>query len=316
MPSCRVLVVEDYEPFRRVIRSILKPRTEFAIIYEASDGLEAIRRAEELQPDLVLLDIGLPVLNGLEAAIGIRRVAPLARLLFVSQESSSDVIRESFRVGGQAYIHKARVLSDLVLAIEVVLSGKQFASGALKLGEGMGAQAHRHEVLFCSDDTVLVNGISEFVAAALQADKVAIAVVTESHQESVFQRLRVLGVDIQAATERGTYVAVSIDDLLSMFMVDDWPDGDRFSMAADFLIRAAAEHTPGERRPVVACGECAPALWIQDKVEATIQLERLLDKLASGRQIDIFCVYPSLCGREDGHALKNLCEQHTAVYCQ
>jgi CheY-like chemotaxis protein len=76
MSSFRVLVVEDYEPFRRFVCSTLGTRPELQIVGEASDGLQAVQKAEELQPDLILLDIGLPTLNGIEAAHRISRLVP------------------------------------------------------------------------------------------------------------------------------------------------------------------------------------------------------------------------------------------------
>jgi DNA-binding NarL/FixJ family response regulator len=103
----RVLIVEDYEPFRQFICRELRQRPEFEVIGQASDGLQAVQQAESLQPDLILLDLGLPKLNGLEAARQIRGLAQGAKLVFVSQESSSDIIRETLRLGGQGYVHKA-----------------------------------------------------------------------------------------------------------------------------------------------------------------------------------------------------------------
>lgn len=76
MFSVRVLVVEDVVVFRRVISSILGKRRDLQIVGEVADGLEVVRKAQEVQPDLILLDIGLPVLNGIEAARQIRRLAP------------------------------------------------------------------------------------------------------------------------------------------------------------------------------------------------------------------------------------------------
>jgi len=131
MRPCRILVVEDHKLFRRVICSILRPRSEFQIVGEASDGLEAVREAESLQPDLILLDIGLPRLSGLEAAKLIRKLAPQAKILFVSQESSFDVVQESLRLGGLGYVQKARTESDLLPAIDAVLRGMEFVSSGL-----------------------------------------------------------------------------------------------------------------------------------------------------------------------------------------
>jgi DNA-binding NarL/FixJ family response regulator len=97
--------------------------------------LESLERARELQPGLVLIDIGLPRLNGLEAAKQIRRIVPDARLLFVSEESSVEIVREAFRLGADGYVHKSDVCLDLVPAVEAVLVGKQFVSGGLGYGE-------------------------------------------------------------------------------------------------------------------------------------------------------------------------------------
>jgi DNA-binding NarL/FixJ family response regulator len=101
MPSVRVLVVEDHASFLRFICSTLETRPELQVIGIVSDGLEAVQKAKELQPDLILLDIGLPTLNGIEAARRIAKLSPESKILFVSQESSADIVREALNVGGQ-----------------------------------------------------------------------------------------------------------------------------------------------------------------------------------------------------------------------
>jgi len=124
-------VVEDFEPFQRVIRSMLQERPELQVIGEVSDGLEAVQKAEELQPDLILLDIGLPTLNGIEAARRIRKVAPKSRILFLTQEPSADVVQEALSLGAAGYVLKVRAGSDLLAAVDAVLQGKQFVSSGL-----------------------------------------------------------------------------------------------------------------------------------------------------------------------------------------
>jgi DNA-binding NarL/FixJ family response regulator len=98
------------------------------IVGEASDGLEAVRRAEELKPDLVVLDIALPTLNGIEAARQIRTLSPESKVIFLSQESSPDVVQEALSTGAWGYVVKARAGSDLLAAIEAVLLGNHFVS--------------------------------------------------------------------------------------------------------------------------------------------------------------------------------------------
>ena len=99
MASVRVVVVEDHEQFRRFICSTLEKAPELQVVGIVSDGLAAVQKAEELQPDLILLDIGLPTLNGIEAARRIRKLSPQSKILFVSQESSADVVREALGTG-------------------------------------------------------------------------------------------------------------------------------------------------------------------------------------------------------------------------
>lgn len=124
MSSVRVLVVDDYEPFRRFVRSTLGKRPDLKIVREASDGLEAVRACEELRPDLVILDIGLPTLNGIEAARRIRKVSTESKILFVSQESSWDVVQEALRSGALGYVVKAHAASELLAAVDAVCRGR------------------------------------------------------------------------------------------------------------------------------------------------------------------------------------------------
>jgi DNA-binding NarL/FixJ family response regulator len=124
--SVRVLVVEDFLPFRQFICSTLGKRQDLQVICEVSDGLEKVQKAEELQPDLVLLDIGLPKLNGIEAARRIRKLAPESKIIFLSQESDADVVQEALSSGALGYVVKTRAASELLAAAEAVIAEKQF----------------------------------------------------------------------------------------------------------------------------------------------------------------------------------------------
>ncbi len=137
--TIRVLVVDDYEPFRRFVCKTLGERQDTQVIGEASDGLEAIRKAEELQPDLIVLDIGLPALNGIEAGRRIRKLCPDCKILFLSQESSVEVAQEAFELGAMAYVVKAHAGGELSAAVEAVCQGRRFVSKGLLSHNGANA---------------------------------------------------------------------------------------------------------------------------------------------------------------------------------
>jgi DNA-binding NarL/FixJ family response regulator len=110
---------------------MLQRGLELRVIAEAADGLEAVQKAVDLKPDLILLDIGLPTLNGIEAARQIRKFTPESKIVFVSQESSADVVQEALSLGMCGYVVKSQAQSDLLAAVDAVLEGRQFLSGGL-----------------------------------------------------------------------------------------------------------------------------------------------------------------------------------------
>jgi DNA-binding NarL/FixJ family response regulator len=128
----RILVVEDFELARRFISTALAKDPSFDVVGEVTDGLTAAESAEDLQPDLVLLDIGLPGLNGIEAAKRIRKTAPRAKILFVSQQSSPELVQAALAVGGSGYVLKSDAGKDLLNAVHAVLQGETFLSRALR----------------------------------------------------------------------------------------------------------------------------------------------------------------------------------------
>lgn len=127
----RVLVVDDCHPWRQQVCSILGARPALRVVAEAGDELEAVQKATEPKPDLIILDIGLPTLNGIEAARQIRKFAPESKIIFISQESSADVVQEALSLGACGYVVKSQAQSDLLAAVDAVLEGRHFLSSGL-----------------------------------------------------------------------------------------------------------------------------------------------------------------------------------------
>ena len=129
--ATRILLAEDFEPYRTFVASLLSKNPALQVIGEASDGLEAVEKVQNLRPDVILMDIGLPKLNGLDAARRVLDLNPSAKIVFLTQETDVDVVREAFRVGGWGYVSKQQVNSELLVALISVLEGRRFISTGL-----------------------------------------------------------------------------------------------------------------------------------------------------------------------------------------
>ena len=129
--AVRVLVVDDFEPWRDYMHVALRRNPQFKVIGEGADGQEAVRKAQEAQPDLILLDLALPSLNGIAATRAIRECSPKSKVLLMSVERSWDVVREALRSGASGYVVKTDATDDLSLALEAVLQNGQFVSRSL-----------------------------------------------------------------------------------------------------------------------------------------------------------------------------------------
>jgi DNA-binding NarL/FixJ family response regulator len=316
----RVLVVDDFGGWRNQVRLLLQAWPECQVICEASDGSEAVQKAEELKPDLILLDIGLPKLDGIEAARRIRQLSPNSKIVFLSMDNSLDVVQEALSTGAQGYVYKSHAQSDLLPAIDAVLRGEQFVSSMLegyKFIDTTGAKAHhRHEVLFYSDDAVFLDSFTRFIAAVLEAGDVAVVLATESHRDSLIHVLKAQGLDVDTAIRDGSYIPLDVAKTLSTFMVNDMPDSDRFFEVVGGFIRRAAKAGKREHPRVAACGECAPFLWAEGKVDAAIRLEQLWDQLVTTYEVDTLCGYAlgSFQGEEDEQVFQSICAEHSAVF--
>jgi DNA-binding NarL/FixJ family response regulator len=309
-------VAEDYPAFRRFLASTMQDRPGLQIICEVSDGLEAVQSAQELQPDLIVLDIGLPKLNGIEAARQIRTLSPKSKILFVSQESSADIVQAALETGAKGYVVKADAGRELIPALDAVLRGQTYVSKSLsghgltnvpdgsaihlvemrhglETGSQQGLQSTRHhEVGFYSDDRSLLDGYTRFVGAVLKSGNAAIVVATELHREKLLARLQAYGLDMSAAIEQGRYVALDNEETVATFMVSDLIDPALFSKATGDLIARTAKSVEGNRARVAACGECAPLLWERGNTEGAVRLERLWDEIARSYGVQVFCGYP------------------------
>ncbi|HEY2115148.1 MAG TPA: response regulator [Candidatus Angelobacter sp.] len=337
----RILVVDDFKPFRAFVTSTLLRHPELQIIGELSDGLEAVQRAAELHPDLILLDIGLPSLNGVAAARRIREHSPQSKILFISGDQSSEIVEQALSTGAAGYLVKLDAGRELLVAVAAVLQGKHYVSSSLSghvLNRNMdeytghpasgkkatpvipheGGIVGHHEVVFYSDDRQLLDQVSRFIGAALNAGNGAVVVATSAHRESLAQSLQAGGVDVTAVLEQGRYIAVDAAELLSAYMVNGILEPNPFLQGCGQLILQAAGAAKTEHPRVAIFGEGPDLLWKQGNLRAAIQDEELGNQLARIHAVDILCGYSlsNIQGEVAVDVLQRICAEHSAVYCR
>jgi len=118
--TVRILVVDDHPVVRRGIRTLLGSRAEWEIVDEAQDGIEAVEKANHLKPDVILLDVSMPRMDGLEACRRIRKNVPQSEILIVTQHDSPQMMREALEAGARGYVVKSNAARDLLAAVEAV----------------------------------------------------------------------------------------------------------------------------------------------------------------------------------------------------
>lgn len=330
--SIRILVVDDYEPWRRFVCLTLQINQQYRVINEASDGPEAVEKTKELRPDLVLLDIGLPTLNGIEVARRMRKLSPKTIILFLSENRSWDIAEEALRTGASGYVVKSSAASDLLPAVEAALQGKRFVSPSLAGDDSIELMKREvppprasplekkrcHEVGFYAEDRSLVDGFARFVEDALNNGNGVIVVATESHRAGILQRLSEdrLGVDL--AVKQNRYGALDAAQTLSTVMSHDMLDATRFLELAGTLITTAAQSATGDGPRVAICGECDPPLWSIGSGELQIQVEQLWNVIADLYDVKILCGYSMnrAQGKINRELFHRIRAEHSTVHSQ
>lgn len=313
----------------------------FQVIGEVSDGIEAVQKAQELKPDLVLLDIGLPKLNGIEAARRILDHIPHSKILFVSENRAWDVVGEALRTGAHGYVVKSDVAAELLPAINSVLQGNQFVSARFA-DHDPGKHSHdpiarrfrsssiamplppknaeigHHEITLYPDDELLVDGFARFIEAGLKVGYAVIVIVTNSHRGPLLHRLNTDGVDLKAALKAGRFVLADVAEALATLLVNDQPDRIRCAQVVGDLVAQVLQTANGTHPRVVVCGECAPTLLADGNAEGAIRLEQAWDQVTKLYNVDTLCGYSlsAFPSPERRSIVERICAEHSAVHAR
>lgn len=316
-----MLVVDDFESWRTYVSSALRAMPRWQIVGEASDGANGVTQAAALRPDLILLDIAMPALNGIEAARRILDHNPDAKIIFISEHHAWDIAQEALATGARGYVIKSHAARELLPAMDALIGGGRFVSanlagrGLQAMGDALVCAEPWHEVVFCSTDAQLLDAYLHMGHDALRAGVPFIVVAPEERRTAIRTGLEALGIDIDRETRQDRYFSFDVEAVLAHTLVDGWPDQSRFWEATTSLVMRAARSSPAGHPRVTACGECAPTLWRRGQGDSAVQLERLWTAFCRTFNIDVLCTYdsPTAYPDHDGAIFHGVCAAHTAV---
>ena len=194
----RIVIAEDHATVREGIRMIVDAQPDMHVVGEAADGREAIELARELHPDVVLMDISMPTLNGLKAAATLKRVAPDIKILTLTRHTDEAYLQELFQAGVSGYVLKQSSAVNLIDAIRTVMRGENYLDPGVT-GKVFNAYAERHHLRGERKTTELTARESEVlhdIAVGYSnreiAEKLEISVKTvETYKASALQKLKI-----------------------------------------------------------------------------------------------------------------------------
>jgi CheY-like chemotaxis protein len=275
-----------------------------------------------MRPDLVLLDIGLPTLNGISVARRIRDASPDSKILFLTEESSPDVAEAALEAGGAGYVVKADAGRELLVAVKAVCEGRRYISSRLVGHVFFGTPDNDppewhtfHKLQIYSDDASFLNGFASFIAGGLNAGNAVVALATEAHRQGLYQKLRSQRFDLDAVIRSGSYISMDVGETLSSFILGDRPDAEQFATLVNNVVEKASKDPNGAGRRVLACGECSPFLWAQGKLDTALRVEELFDAVAHKFKLSILCGYAAEClrGSEKHPIARAICSVHSSI---
>lgn len=290
-----VVVIDDHHAWRQQLTAMVEKSGAWRVTGEAVNGVEGCALVASLRPDLILLDIELPTMSGIETAARILAADPSARILFLSGHSSWDVIEAALLTGARGYVLKNFAGTDLLPAMAAVAAGRRFLSAAIG-GRPFNPDEdrhhpHLHDAGFYSTDAALIEEYEAFAAEGLLAGKIVVSLLGRERRQELFDRLTTRGIDVTRALAEERYIALDVDTLLTPLMIDGLPDESLFWNMVIALMMRAARASRTNAPAIAGFGDGAQTLWRNGMPAAAVLIEQMWNDVSKTLNVDVLCGY-------------------------
>jgi DNA-binding NarL/FixJ family response regulator len=309
----RVIVADDHVRVLESVAGLLVD--DFDVVAAVTDGRQAVDAALHLEPDAVLMDITMPILDGVRAAEELRRLGSGAKVVFLTMHDADEYVGAAIEAGGHGYVLKTRIHTDLLNALDHALSARLFLPSLTSLSTVANTRsADVHAVQFRPDDRVPPAGVGGWLGASLQRGDLAAVVVRKGVGAAIVQQMEAAGYGVADAARLGRWLVFDAGDALSQCVHSGRPDAGEVAKFIDALERSRVA-TAGAASRLTIFGEMSVLLLRDGNREGALQLERLWSELTRGLPFLTVCSYPEECFLRGGHAeiFPQLCAAHTAV---
>jgi len=287
--------------------------SRFDVIAVARDGYEALDLAQGLAPDLIVLDIVMPRLDGFQVAARIQELGLPARVVVMTSHDDDDYVEQAFRAGARGFVHKTRLAVDLIRALDHVHDGRFFLPSLPSLLAV--ADSGAHAVQFHSYDRRFILGVGDLIDRALRRGHVAAVVATAAVRAGVAERLQSHGWNVGDAGDYGRYHAMDAAASLAGIMRDGRPDPERLGDSIAALERLRVETADPADDRLTLVGEIAVPLLLNGDAHGAMEIERLWNALTRNLPWLGVCCYPLSCFADlpTPHLFHEVCAEHGAV---
>jgi CheY-like chemotaxis protein len=284
---------------------------DFDVVASVSDGRQALDAAKRCDPDVAVLDVTMPVMDGFQAARELRRSGARTRVVFLTMHQEDEFLHAAMACGASGFVCKTRIHVDLGSAVGHAVAGRRFLPSVASLHAAMVERSH--VLQFHRSGTGYAEDVGALLGGSLIRGDVVGIVAPEPTRLGIEHVLRRRGFELQRLVGEGRGIAVDVDEALEQLMVAGMPDEGRLEALIGVLDRARLASPLGARARLTVFGELSATLWQRGMADAAVQMERLWNRLTADLPIVTVCAYPHGADAAHSHQFGSICDEHDLV---